>query len=113
MEPALIVPPTVAPTQPRVPLTLPALQADGPPPLQGWYPPAWQRFIEFVVTHLLHDMLFSHPFPAGPEGQKWAREAASVAFITYNRNEDILLDKESCKSDSTCHLNNTDVCNSL
>ena len=70
---------------------------DHPSPLRGWYPAAWQRFIEFSCTHLLHDLLYAHPFPAGPEGQKWAREAASTAFISFNRYKDVLLDKESCK----------------
>ena len=42
-------------------------------------------------------MIFSHPFPAATDGQKWAREALSAAFASYNREYGITLDKKSCK----------------
>ena len=57
-------------------------------------------------------MLFSHPFPVGPEGQLWAREAAEAAFISYNRKEEILLDKDSCKFLNVHHPHVIDVHNS-
>lgn len=98
---------------PPVPLVVPAAPEDNPSPSQGWYPPAWQRFIDHVTTYLLHDFLFYHPFPVGHEGQKWAREAASAAFISYNCSEDITLDANSCKFGQCPYITTTDFHNSL
>lgn len=96
LYPAPTIPPVVASTPPTVPLTLPALGSNEMPS-QSYYPSAWQDLINHASTYILHDMIFSHPFPPAIEGQKWAREALSAAFVSYNRKYDITLDKRSCK----------------
>ena len=82
---------------PVIPLVLPPAQIDQHLPRSS-YPPAWQDLIDHACIYILHDMIFSHPFPSAAEGQKWAREALSAAFVSYKREYDITLDKKSCKS---------------
>ena len=84
-------------------LTLPTPEPNQLPLLYSSYPQPWQDLIDYTCTYILHDMLFSHPFPAGTEGQKWVRKAISAAFVSYNRKYDTFLDKRSCKSNNMFH----------
>ena len=97
LAPVPAVLPPVLPVPPATPMVLPSLQLNQSAPRSS-YPSAWQDLIDHSCLFLLHDMLFSHPFPSGFDGQKWAREAVSSAFFSYSRAFGIDLDKKSCES---------------
>ena len=98
LAPSPTAPLTVPPVPQMTPLALVSPQINNPPQRSS-YPPAWQDLIDHSCTYILHDMLFSHPFPSGVDGQKWAREAVSAAFSSYGQTyHGIFLDKQSCTS---------------
>jgi len=95
--PAQPDPPLTVSPVPSAPLALAPPQVNQSLPRSS-YPSAWQDLIDHAGTYILHDMLFSHPFPSGVDGQKWAREAVSAVFASYGHTYSIYLDRQSCES---------------
>ena len=80
---------------PVVTPALPPFDMNKPMP-QRSYPPEWRDFTNHRCLYILHDMMFSFPFPTGTDGYTWARKAVSCAAASYRDVYHMELDRQSC-----------------
>ena len=87
-------PPELPEDDPEV-VPLPPHNLTQPPPGQNGYPPCWRKFINHAEYYILHDMVFSHPFPNS--GELWVAKAVLTAFRSWALISQNCLCYRSCK----------------